>query len=169
MNIVIHFSNHLMAEAICQLLLQLRDANVVLSGKPPANGFTPDVLLVDITTLRQDLLTQYPDAKVLLMDTGIAREDLQALLLSYRIHGVLSPHKELNLFKKALTVVREGQIWIANGSVKAVLQDTGHSSQKGKISHILLGTRGRVQDACSGLEPFLPFQEDLLSFPLEVG
>jgi DNA-binding NarL/FixJ family response regulator len=49
---------------------------------------------------------------------------------------VLSPATEVHLLKKALRVVSEGQIWIDNESVKAVLCDSGAISQKGKISHI---------------------------------
>jgi LuxR family transcriptional regulator, positive regulator of biofilm formation len=136
MNIGIHFSNHLMAEAIHQLLVKNGYDHVVTSGRSPANGFTPHVLLVDITTLTHDLLARYPEAKVLLMDTGTEPEQLWVGLLSYRIHGVLSPHTELPLFKKALTAVSEGKLWIDNGEVKTLLSDTGDISRKGKIGHI---------------------------------
>ena len=106
------------------------------------------MLLVDITTLGHGLLAQYPAAKVLLIDTGIEQDKLCATLLSNRIHGILSPHTELHLFKKALKVVSEGQIWIDNASVKAVLHDRGIVSQTGDIS-------GREQEIieciCQGL------------------
>ena len=124
----------MIAEAVSQLLLKIGYANVVTRGKPPTNGFIPDVLLVDITTLRHDLLARYPQAKVLLMDTGIEKEKLYATLLSYTIHGVLSPHTELHLFKKALAAVRAGETWIDNGSVKALFRQA--SSTMGKTSHI---------------------------------
>ena len=133
MTILIDLGNQLIAEAVCQLLLKLGDANVVLSGKPPTNGSTPYVLLVDIATLRHDLLTRYPEAKVLLIDTGIEKDKLCATLLSYKIHGVLSPHTELYLFKKALTAISEGELWIDNGTVKALFHDAGNISPKGEI------------------------------------
>ena len=148
MHIGIHLSNHLMAEAIYQVLVKNGYDHVVTSGRSPTSGFTPDVLLVDIATLTQDLLAQYPEAKVLLFDTGIEPEKLCATLLSYRIHGILSPHTELHLFKKALKVVSEGQIWIDNSSVKAVLQDKGIVAQPDGIS----GREQEVIDcACQGL------------------
>ncbi len=151
MNIVIHFGNHLMAEAVYQLLVKHGYDHVVTSESPPTNGFTPDVLLVDITTLRQDLLAQYPEAKVLLFDTGIEPEKLCATLLSYRIHGILSPHTEIDLFKKALTAISEGQTWIDNGSVKALLNDAGDISQKGRISHITGREQEIIECVCQGL------------------
>ena len=133
--IAIHLSNQLIAEAVYQLLITNGYYNVVVDGRCPAN-VTPDVLLVDIASLNHDLLARYPEAKVLLMDTGIGKEKLLITLLSYRIHGVLSAHMELPLFRKALTAVSEGKLWIDNGAVKTLLHDTETISRKGKISHI---------------------------------
>jgi len=136
MTIAIHLGSQLLSEAIQQLLARSGYDTVVVSGRPPTKGLTPDVLLVDSTTLRQDLLARYPDAKVLLIDTGMEPEQLCATLLAYRIHGVLSPDTELHLFKRALTAISEGQLWIDNGTVKTLLHDAGNLSPKGKISHI---------------------------------
>ena len=139
-----------MAEAIYQLLVT-NGYDAVMSGRSPTKGSTPDVLLVDITTLRHDLLAQYQNAKVLLIDTGIEEEKLIATLLSYRIHGVLSPHTELPLFKKALTAISEGKLWIDNGTVKALLHDAGSISQRGKISHITSREQVIIDGICQGL------------------
>jgi DNA-binding NarL/FixJ family response regulator len=137
-----------MAEAVYQLLVTNGYDDVLVSGRSPANGVAPDVLLVDIATLSHGLLAQYSEAKVLLIDTGIEQDKLCATLLSYRIHGILSPRTEFHLFKKALEAVGKGQIWIDNESVKAVLHDREIISRTGHIS-------GREQEiihcACQGL------------------
>ena len=151
MHIAIHFGNHLVSEAVYQLLVKNGYDHVVTSERSPTNGFTPDVLLVDIATLTQDLLAQHPEAKVLLIDTGIEPEKLCATLLAYRIHGILSPDTELHLFKKALTAINEGQIWIDNGSVKALLNNAGNISQKGRISHITGREQEIIECVCQGL------------------
>lgn len=145
MHIAIHLSNHLMAEALHQLLVRSGYDHVIMDNN---NGVAPDVLLVDIATLNHGLLAKHPQAKVLLIDTGIEQGKLRATLLAYRIHGILSPDTELSLFKKALTVVAEGQVWIDNGSVKAVLHDRDSVSQAGAIT-----TREReiIDCACQGL------------------
>jgi DNA-binding NarL/FixJ family response regulator len=139
------------SEAVYQLLVKNGYDHVVTSERSPTNGFTPDVLLVDIATLTQDLLAQHPEAKVLLIDTGIEPEKLCATLLAYRIHGILSPDTELHLFKKALTAINEGQIWIDNGSVKALLNNAGNISQKGRISHITGREQEIIECVCQGL------------------
>jgi DNA-binding NarL/FixJ family response regulator len=149
MHIGIHLSNHLMAEAIYQLLVNNGYDHVVTSES--SNGFTPHVLLVDITALKHDLLTRYPEAKVLLMDTGIGEEKLLITLLSYNIHGVLSPHTELSLFKKALTAISEGKLWIDNGVAKTLLHDAGNISRKGTIGHITSREQEIIECICQGL------------------
>jgi DNA-binding NarL/FixJ family response regulator len=151
MTIAIHLGSQLLSEAIQQLLARSGYDTVVVSGRPPTKGLTPDVLLVDSTTLRQDLLARYPDAKVLLIDTGMEPEQLCATLLAYRIHGVLSPDTELHLFKRALTAISEGQLWIDNGTVKALLNNAGNISQKGRISHITSREQEIIECICQGL------------------
>ena len=151
MHIAIHLGSHLMSEAIHQLLARSGYDTVVVNGKSPTKGLASDVLLIDSTTLRQDLLAQYPDAKVLLIDTGMEPDKLCATLLSYRIHGVLSPDTELHLFKKALTAISEGQVWIDNRTVKALLNDAGNISQKGRLSHITSREQEIIECICQGL------------------
>jgi len=131
MTIFINLGNQLMEQALSQLLEKNKDDHVVTSRRCPANGFIPDVLLVDSTTLRHELLARYPEAKVLLIDTGIELENLPAMLLSYRVHGILSSTTEFHLFKKALKVVSEGQAWIDNGSVKALFHHPGTTQTRG--------------------------------------
>ena len=114
-------------------------------------GFTPHVLLVDSTALNHDLLARYPEAKVLLMDTGTEPDKLCATFLSYRIHGVLPTHTDLPLFKKALTAVSDGKLWIDNGAVKTFLDDAGNISQKGRISHITSREQEVIACICQGL------------------
>ena len=151
MTILIDLGNGLVAEALSQLLVRAGYDHVVRRDWAPGPGLLPDVLLVDDTTLRHELLARYPEAKVLLIDTGIPAEDLPALLLAYRIHGVLSPATELHLLKKALRVVSAGQVWIDNESVKAVLRDSGAISQRGKISHITSRQEELIASISEGL------------------
>jgi DNA-binding NarL/FixJ family response regulator len=148
MNILIDLGSHLMSEALYELLVRSGYERVVVS---PANGFAPDVILADSTTLRQDLHSQYPEAKLLLMDAGMETERLCATLLSYPIHGVLSPNTELRLFKKALTAVTQGQVWIDNGSVKSLLRGAGGISPKGRNGHITGREQEIVEYICRGL------------------
>lgn len=151
MTILIDFGSELLSEAVYQLLITNGYDDVVVSGRSAANGFTPKVILVDVTTVRHTLLSPYPDAKVILIDAGIEPEKLLTILLSHPIHGMLSTHTELHLLKKALKAVTEGQIWIDNESVKTVLQDTGGLSRTGKISGVTDREKEIIECVCRGL------------------
>lgn len=142
MNILICVSNALVSEAIRQLLNRNGYEQVVVKGEMKAKDFVPDLILVDITTIGNSIFTTYPDAKILLMDTGIENDKLIATLLSYKIHGVLSTQTEVHLLKKALQVVSEGQIWIDNSMVKSCLHDSGAISKTGQMN----GVTGRERE-----------------------
>ena len=151
MNIVIHLSNHLMSEATHELLSGDRHDDVATYASLLTNGATPHVFLVEITTLNHNLLARYPDAKFLLIDTGMEPEEIIAILLAYKIHGVLSPHTDLQLLKKALKVVCDGQVWIDDGKVKSSLDDAGVISAMGRISGVTGRERQIIGHVCQGL------------------
>jgi LuxR family transcriptional regulator, positive regulator of biofilm formation len=136
MNILIHVSNALISEGIKHLLNKDGFEQVVIQGQGKSQGFVPDLILVDITAIDNSIPKTFPDAKILLMDTGIAEEKLIATLLSYKIHGILSTQTEVHLFKKALQVVSEGQIWIDNSMVKSCLHNSGALSRAGEMNGV---------------------------------
>ena len=123
MSILIHLSSHLMAELIQQLFTAHGYDDVVVSGRPSANGSLPEVLLVDTTTHSQRLLARYPEAKVLLLDNvDVDPETLCAAIRSYIAYGILLPHAGLQ------------EVRVENGSVKASFHDAEGTSAMGAIS-----------------------------------
>jgi len=114
------------------------------------DGFLPDVILVDTSTINRTLFTSYPKAKVLIMDTGMEKEKIIAALLSFPTHGVLSIDTEVGLFKKALQVVDEGQIWVDNDTLKAFLHQ-GPSIQPAIKADDVTGREREIIDlVCRG-------------------
>jgi LuxR family transcriptional regulator, positive regulator of biofilm formation len=136
MNILLSVSNALIGEAMRQLLNKNGYEHAVIEGEAKANGFVPDLILVDINTIGNRIFNTYPDAKVLLMDTGIGEDKIIATLLSYKIHGILSTQTEVHLLKKALQVVSEGQVWIDNNTVKSCLHNSGALSRNGQMNGV---------------------------------
>ena len=151
MKILIHLGSHLIADALSQLLVKNGYESLVTDNNPRSNAFRPDIVMVDIQTLDKQFLLRYPDAKVFLIDTGLEKERIIAALLSHKIHGVLSPDTELELLKKALTVVSEGQIWVDNSTVVAFLHDSGGLTKTGRNDSVTLREKEIIDYVCQGL------------------
>ena len=150
MHILIHIGNTLISEAIRQLLTKNGYDDVMVHGQDNNNGFVPEVVLTDISTISEKLIAGYPNAKILLMDTGVEKERIITTLLSYKIHGILSTDTEFPLLKKALQVVSQGQVWIDNSTVKTFLHDSGIVSKAGKINGITSREKEIIEYVCQG-------------------
>jgi DNA-binding NarL/FixJ family response regulator len=70
------------------------------------------------------------------MDTGLQQEELISMILMYNLQGVIATDEDTTLMKKALQLVSEGQIWIDNKNLKALLSKAGNMSRTGKIDGI---------------------------------
>ncbi|GFO53861.1 hypothetical protein GMSM_08680 [Geomonas sp. Red276] len=94
--------------------------------------FTPDEILVDSTTLIPTYQQRWPQAKVILIDTGLTDQDLIFLLLNNRLDGVISTSTDDSLFRKALRAIRKGEIWIDNGKLKVLMNRLTEDSSRGR-------------------------------------
>lgn len=125
----------MISEGIKQLLNKNGFDQVAIMNKS-INGFTPEIVIVDSKTISDNIFTLHPEAKILLMDTGLGQDNLMVLLLSYKIHGILSTQMEAHLLKKAIEVVSEGQIWIDNNTVKNCLHNAGMLPTAGQMNGV---------------------------------
>lgn len=83
----------------------------------------PHHLVVDVNALAYDPQARWPNAKMILIDTGLREDELISLLLQHKFYGVISTDTPPEMFSKALTTVTSGQIWIDNEKIKAVLHN----------------------------------------------
>jgi hypothetical protein len=121
MKILIHLSSAIISEAIRLLLSENGlDAH---SGSLNAD-VAPDIVLADVNTVCGGLFSDFPCSRVLLLDTGIKKEKLAEALLSYDISGIISSETGFDLFKKALTVIEEGRVWIDKSTIKSFLTES---------------------------------------------
>ncbi|OPY69731.1 MAG: Transcriptional regulatory protein ComA [Syntrophorhabdaceae bacterium PtaU1.Bin034] len=151
MNVLVKLSSYLVSEGINNLLLSNgHQGQVVIHQKSIPDGFVPDVILVDISSISQSLFAGFPTSKVLLIDTGVEKERIIAALLSYPIHGVLSLDTEVDLFKKALQVVNEGQIWVDNNTLKAFLRQNTATPVSVKTDSVTEREKEIIDFVCQG-------------------
>jgi DNA-binding NarL/FixJ family response regulator len=125
-----------------------------------ADGFQPDMVMVDARNLTQDPMPRCPEAKIILIDTGLELDEVINLLLTYRLDGVIDRHTDVALFKKALKAIVAGQLWIDNGKMRAILDQAkpqGKNHQAESLSRkeqeiVMLVSQGlRNQDIAARL------------------
>ncbi len=151
MNILINITNRLLCEGLCELLKKDEDSQIICQWDNNKIFFhKPDLILVDINNLNPKLFSLYPDSKIILIDIGIKQEEIISALLSYKIYGVISTYTDLKLFKKALKVVFDGQIWISNSTLKEFLHNEGLISKSGKINSLTMREREIIEYICQG-------------------
>jgi DNA-binding NarL/FixJ family response regulator len=151
MDILVNLSSRLFSEALYDLLKKEEGYRILVADDGEAvKNFRPNIILVDFNSISPGLFSQYPESKFILIDTGIKQEDIIATLLSYRVSGVLSADIDLCLFRKALKVVFEGQVWVDNNTLKAFLHNAGLLSKTGKINGVTEKEKEIIECVCQG-------------------
>ena len=128
MNIHIALNSRLLNDALRELLPREDHVCVARSGASH-DGCRPDLIVVDHKSVSNKFALQWPHAKLILIDAGLPQEEIISLFLLYKLHGVLSTDADVTLMKKALKTVHDGQIWIDNNHLKALIFKSGTLSQ----------------------------------------
>jgi DNA-binding NarL/FixJ family response regulator len=137
MNILINLSSRFISEALFDYLKKNESYGLQIADNGTLyKDFESDIVLTDIYSLNPDLVSRYERSKVVMIDTGIKKEEVIRAIAQYRLSGVLSTKMDLQLFEKALRVVSEGQLWIDNSTIKRYIQDAGLISRAGRINGI---------------------------------
>jgi DNA-binding NarL/FixJ family response regulator len=123
MKILIDLGSLLLATALQELLAGEPEGyrTLAATGTRAVDSFDPDFIIADCHTLPRTATLPETEAKVILMDYGLSEEEIASLLLQYKLDGVMATSTDLDLFKKALKAIGEGQIWIDNHKIKALV------------------------------------------------
>lgn len=138
MKVLISLKSRVLSEALHGLIQKEPSGDHVLiaEGRAEESGFKPDLILVDRHNINRTLSARPLETKVLLVDTGLDQEEVINLLLLHKLDGVVSTDADAFLLKKAMNLVYEGQIWIDNNNLKALLCRAGTISQNGKLASV---------------------------------
>jgi DNA-binding NarL/FixJ family response regulator len=144
MNILINLGNHLLGTALQELLARQPEGYRAYTAMDirERNNFRPDFIVVDCYTLKRDESLPQSDAKIILIDYGLSEEMAASLLIAHNIDGVMATTTDIQLFKKALLAIKEGQIWIDNRKIKALV----HNAEWAKASNVDDGFSKRERD-----------------------
>ncbi len=137
-NILVNLSNRVLANALADLLSNSPDGYLpdVALDITHVNGFDPELVLVDAATLSAAIFTRWPEAKVILFDTGLQENEVISILLSHKLDGIIATDTDTPLFLKALSVIHAGQVWIDNTKLKALLNYAESAARAKNIDKI---------------------------------
>jgi len=150
-NVLAAIGNKVICESLCLLLKGHTGFNCTTNIKNQCH-IDPDIVLFNSATTLETLQEEYPEAKFILMDTGLKEQEITYLLFYHKIDGVITPETEAELFFKALGVVHRGQIWIDNKHLKCLLRDGGAISASNQIKSFSRQDRKIVQFVAQGLK-----------------
>ncbi len=163
MKVLITLSSLLLCEALEKLLSSESEGYrvVATNNADEIGNFIPDVIIADENTLILNLPERWPEAKIILLDTGLEEEEIITFILNHRLDGIIKTSCRLGLFKKALQAVDEGQIWIDNSRIKTIVkhaeplstsQPEQGLSKKGEGDHNAHCPRPQKQGNCRDIE-----------------
>ena len=136
-NILVKLRNKVLANSLSELLVRSSDSyQSFVAQDAVCDSTEPDLILIDAATLKAEFLETWPNAKIILLDTGLQENEIISILLSYRLHGIISTETDTPLFLKALSVIHAGQVWIDNNKLKALLGYAESASSSKSIDKI---------------------------------
>jgi len=134
MNILVNLSSLLLGQALVALLESRRETCRPALARPgQPEPWEPDHVLVDAATLERLDPARWPGAKRILVDTGLSEDQITRLLLTHRLHGVISTGTDIELFHKALETIHGDQVWIDNDKLRALMRNPELASQAAGI------------------------------------
>jgi len=124
MKILISLSNYLLGMALMDVLTREQAGYqlLVATDFTQIEAFRPDFVVADCHSLRRGTPVTDPEVKVILIDYGLGAEEITSLLLTHKVDGVLATNSDLTHFKKAVQAINDGQVWLDNRKVKALIQ-----------------------------------------------
>ena len=152
MKVLIHMSNLLLSQALETVLSTNGNEFQIWSEQKQtaSKEYVPDIIIVDVYTINKKIFTQNPESKIVLIDMGLKRDELLSTLISYKLHGVISPATDVRLFRKALKVVYDGQIWLSHETMKTFLHNSETVHKTGKIDGLTTREKQIISCVCKG-------------------
>ncbi|SHJ94478.1 regulatory protein, luxR family [Malonomonas rubra DSM 5091] len=151
-NIIAAIGNKVLCESLCHTLTSKQVSYTCSTDIHPESKLTPDIVLFNSANAIEFLQEKYPEAKFILMDTGLKEQEITYLLFYHKIEGVITPDTDLDLFLKALRMVNSGQVWIDNRHLKCLLNSTNSMAVSNHIKTFSRQDKKIVQLVAQGLK-----------------
>jgi len=125
-NVLVAFGNQVVSHALKELMAAY-NGDCQIEALRPSEKLSPnrwcefEVIITDYLTLAKIPKECFDHCKILVMDTGLEQETIVSLFLTEKISGLIPADADVNILSKAISVVRKGEMWINNATVKSLL------------------------------------------------
>ncbi len=124
MKIAISIGSLLLARALQEQLQKeadISEAVVIDSTSDSNDAFEPDFIISDVYTIKQKKPAGLLKAKTILLDYGLSEDNISCLMITNKINGIITTDTDIRLLLKAFHAIGNGQIWIDNCKIKALV------------------------------------------------
>ncbi len=123
MKVVISLGSSLLGKALQDQLQQQPEISevVVLNPDRDQEFSEPDFLITDVYTIKQSKPACLSRSKTLLLDYGLSEDSIACLIITNKINGIMNIDADMRLLLKAFHAINNGQIWIDNCKIKALV------------------------------------------------
>lgn len=135
-HIILAISNNIVAEGLRRIIAESEDPLHVCAPADQTENCSPDLILFDIQQPIHQLRQAHPRAKPILLDSGSDPNSINFMLMYHQLGGVIAPEETIDMFYKALRVVHEGEVWIDQAHLKALLQNKASLGPKHDIREL---------------------------------
>lgn len=123
MKVVISLGSSLLGKALQEQLQQQPEISevVVLNPDRDLELLDPDFLITDVYTIKQSKPACLSGSKTVLLDYGLSEDSIACLIITNKINGIMTVDADMRLLLKAFHAINNGQIWIDNCKIKALV------------------------------------------------
>jgi len=123
MKVVISLGSSLLGKALQDQLQQQPEISevVVLNPDRDLELSEPDFLITDVYTIKQSKPACLSGSKTVLLDYGLSEDSIACLIITNKINGIMNIDADMRLLLKAFNAINNGQIWIDNCKIKALV------------------------------------------------
>lgn len=153
MRIAINLGSTLLGKALRELLLKEPGISEVqvFNEFDVCDYFAPDFVIIDAHTIRHKRPERMMQSKNVLLDYGLSEEVISSLLVYNKIDGIIATDMDINLLVRAFKAIGNGQIWIDNGKIRALVNFAENSKDAVEIGVLTTKEREVVKLVSDGL------------------
>lgn len=134
MKIRICMQSRLIAEGVRELVLAALPDSLITVNDDPLPFIEPtELFLTDGSICCRNMRDCCPKARFVLVDHGMALQDITFLLLAEHYDGVLSTNFDPTTLRRALLAIRNGQMWLEQKHLRALIEQRG-AGEKSRIA-----------------------------------